>query len=72
MINARDIIREFLADNELEVIKGANGRFAQNYGYDGDMLAVSYGLYDEAGDFFEETFDIEQALNYIGLEDKNG
>lgn len=61
----RDAAKEHLLRRDMNLVMGPDERTVQNQGREcGDIV---FGLYDEDGNFYDETTDIEYALDYIGF-----
>lgn len=66
MVTVRKLVKEYLLAGVFNTVTGYNDKSVQ---YQGDEKGRKvFGLYNEEGNWERETFDIELALDYIGLE----
>lgn len=65
MITVRDCVKEYLLAGVMNMVTGENGKTVQFQ--DIDSHHKVFGCYNEEGDWEKEVYDIEEALDYIGL-----
>ena len=74
MVTTRDCVREYLLAGVMNVVTGHNDKTVQYQGTEGDCKV--FGCYNVDGDWEKEVYDVEEALDYIGLggdgDDTNG
>lgn len=65
MVTVRDCVREYLLAGVMNTVTGHNDKTVQFQ--DIDNRHKVFGCYDANGDWEKEVFDVEEALDYIGL-----
>ena len=67
MPTTRQVIRDYLLRAPCNSVTGHNDRTVQ---YQGDWgTRKVFALYNEEGDWEREVYDVEEALDYIGLKE---